>query len=108
MKFGRMREVIELQRKRVIRGELGEQVTSWVTFGKVFAEVTFDMGTEAQRRHTEGEFETPATFLIRHRGDISSADRIIFRSKTYTIDGMRAVSVTRNLDGLELRGVNRG
>lgn len=108
MKFGRMREVIELQRKTVTRGDLGEQITGWATFARVFAEVSFDMGSEAQRRQTEGEFETPATFLIRHREDVTSADRVLYRSKAYKIDGLRSVSVTRNFDGLELRGVHRG
>lgn len=108
MKFGRMRDVIEIQRKTVTRGELGEQVSSWATLAKVFAEVNFDMGSESPRRQTEGEFESPANFVIRYRNDIRSSDRILFRAKIYSIDGMRAVSVTRHFDALELRGTNRG
>lgn len=108
MKFGRMREVIEVQRKVVTAGELGEQKTTWATKARVFAEVTHDMGNEARRRQTEGEFEAPAIFVIRYRDDVSSADRVVYRSKTYSIEGLRPLSVTRNIDALEIRGVARG
>lgn len=107
MKPGRLRESIIIQKKITSRGALGEEVVSWATRATVFGEIVAQMGAEAPKRHFEGEFEEPVTFLIRYRNDVESSDRLFHNGKTYTIDGMRALSLTRYNDGLEIKGVHR-
>lgn len=107
MRPGRLRESIVIMRKSVSRGEIGQEITQWTQRAKVFAEVNRDQSSESPKRNFEGEHEEPATFLIRYRSDISSADHIVHNSKTYSIDGMKPLSLTRYNDALEIRGVHR-
>lgn len=107
MKSGRLRESILIEKKIASRGELGEQDITWLKRAQVFAQLTVEMGNEVPKRNYEGDYEQPVTFLIRYRSDILSSDRIVHSGKTYSIDGMRPVSLTRHNDGLEIKGVYR-
>lgn len=108
MKPGRLREIIVLQRRKEEIGEIGQLKTSWVDYAKVFCSVTYDMGTEAPKSRTEGEFELPANFIIRHRSDVKNTDRINYKGDIYTIEGLRVLDITRHRDAIELKGVRRG
>jgi SPP1 family predicted phage head-tail adaptor len=107
MKSGRLRESITIEKKVTARGALGEQIVSWTKRAQVFAQIVAEMGGESPKRNFEGEYEQPVTFLIRYRTDISSADRIVHGSKTYSIDGMKVLSLTRYNDAMEIKGVHR-
>lgn len=107
MKPGRLRDIIQLQRRKEQIGDIGQLEVSWVEYAKVFCEVKWDMGTEAPKNRTEGEFERPADFIIRYRSDVKNTDRILYKGQIYTIEGMRVLDLTRHQDALELRGVNR-
>ena len=107
MKPGRLREIITLQRRVDDHDEIGQRVTTWQEYAKVYCQINYDMGNESPKNRTEGEFERPASFIIRHRTDVSSSDRIVYKQQIFVIDGIKPLSVTRYYDGLELRGVNR-
>jgi SPP1 family predicted phage head-tail adaptor len=108
MKPGRLREVITLQRRVDDHDDMGQRITTWQDYATVFCQINYDMGTEAPKNRTEGEFERPAGFIIRHRSDVNSADRIVYKKQIFIIEGMKPLSVTRYYDALELRGVHRG
>lgn len=108
MKSGRLRDVITIQRKQITVGDMGQQATAWRAHAQVFAQVKSEMGAEAPVRRTEGEYEEPITFWIRYLEDVNSADRILYKSKQYTIDGLRPLSLSRYNDALEIKAVHRG
>lgn len=107
MKSGRLRESITIEQKTASRGELGQEIITWTPRAKVFAQLTRQTGSESPKRNFEGDFEEPATFLIRFRSDIASGDRIVHNGKVYSIDKMQPISTTRHQDALELTGVHR-
>ena len=108
MKPGRLREIIVLQRRKDEIGEIGQVKPKWVDYAKLFCQVSYDMGSEAPKNRTEGEFELPATFVIRHRSDVKNTDRILYKSEIYTIEGLRVMNITRYQDAMEIKGVRRG
>lgn len=108
MRSGKLRDVVTLQRKETTRGDFGQEVVTWRTVGTVFAQVTQDGGSEAPSKRTEGDFASSVTFLIRYRSDVVSSDRLQYGGKTYSIDGLKPVSLGRYYDGLQITAVTRG
>ena len=108
MKPGKLRDIIVLQRRIEEIGDLGQLTPRWIEYAKVFCQVSYDMGSEAPKNRTEGEFEKPANFLIRYRADVKNTDRILYRNEIYTVEGLRILNITRFRDALELKGVHRG
>ena len=90
MRAGRLRHVIDLQRKSVAANAFGEEVVTWRTYAQVHAAVEAQTDAEALAMH---EIHGTATvqIVIRHRRDVRVADRAVLGDRIFEINGVADV-----------------
>ena len=81
--------------------EMGETVNEWQTFTTLWANFTPLSVKSVMEAQAAGN-KTVARCVIRYRDDINSSMRVLYREKTYVIDGDPLPDAESGLDYLTL------
>lgn len=90
MQAGKLRHRITLQKSAKAQSPVtGEIVNSWVDVAKLWADVV-DLSAREFVTAQAGQSEITSRITIRYREDVTSKDRILYRSQIYNIQGVLA------------------
>lgn len=88
MDIGQLRHQITVLRLGSTQDAIGQPIETWTTFARPWARVRHDSATEGEKA---GALKSVVRCEIRtrYRTDITAADRITHKGKTYRITGVR-------------------
>jgi len=87
MKIGKLRHLINIEESRVSRDSFGGEVSEWIQFAEVWADVSPVSGREfTSFKQLNSEITTKIT--IRYLEGISTEMRILFRDRIFEIESV--------------------
>ena len=97
MPAGAFDRPIVLERKAVTADAVGDPAATWLELGRPFARVRMTGGREHLAAGAE-RTEAKATFLIRYRPGLTTADRVVYRDRVYDIEAITEIGRNRTLE----------